>query len=445
MYKIAKFSVAIVLAASAAVASAADLEFHGYARVGLGFNSAGGNQVGFTQNVSGKSKFRLGNEPDYCIEPSFSMSFVKLDDKSQWGVSMLPAVYRRMSSGGNPTTPALPAGAVDSAQDPYHNQADGGLPVSYKEFYFYGRNVPQLGGGEIWVGRRYFGRNYLGAINDSFLEAQDGIGAGIYDIPVGPAKLHFDVAAPGVFNNGSDAAVINTDLAPGVHVTGIPTFNKDSALQLWARAYVPMQKTSGDPKVAQKRSTGFSASAMHVSGFGSAGALTLAARFDQNGYTDQQGNGSAGRRNLEADLVYGVNLTSARTSLDVLVGWRQSKSVKYYSGQASPADDTMNLYLAGFRTDTQLSGPFRFLLEVGYDTNKTKGGKQHNLLKVTPCLALNAGETAGARPTFRLFYTYASWNKEGSDDVFAANKDTAVAFKGKTSGGTFGIQAEAGW
>lgn len=468
MKNFVKFSLLAIVAASATVASAADLEFHGYARLGFGFNSAGGNQIAFMQSVSGKSKFRLGNEADACLEPGFTMSFTKLDDKSQWGVHILPAFYRRMN-GAN-------------------GSGDGPFPVSYKEFYFYGQNVPQLGGGEIWAGRRYFGRNYLGAINDSFLEAQDGNGAGINDIPVGPAKLSFDLAAPGAYGDESGVTVVDKDLSVGAHVTNIPTFNKDSNLQIWARVYVPMQKKDAvDPAVTVggtfhgKRQVGFSASVMHVSGFGPAGNLTVAGRFDQNGYTDQQDNGSGGKRNLEADVVYGVNIPSARTSIDAMVGFRSTKTVKQFSDQAATPNDTMNLILGGFRTDTQLAGPFRFLLEFGVDTNTThkyasaaapyfdpgadttdltKGrfsdGKRHTLWKITPVLAINGGNDPWSRPTFRLFWTYASWNKDGAGDVANAWKDSGFkdafgtkqtdgSYKYKTSGSSFGIQAEGWW
>jgi len=432
MRNFVKFSLLVVLAVSATMASAADLEFHGYARVGLGFNSAGGNQVSFMQSVSGKSKFRLGNEADWVLEPGFTMSFTKLDDKSAWGVHILPAFYRRFNddrgSFGN----------------------DGGAPVSYKEFYFYGSNVPQLGGGEIWIGRRYFARNYLGAINDSFLEAQDGIGAGVNDIAIGPAKLTVDMSAPGTFTDGSDAAVINTDLSIGAHVAGIQTINKDSHVQIWGRVYMPMQKTSGDGPIVpdgSKRKVGYSASAMANFGFGTAGNLTVAGRYDQNAYTDQQDNGGGGRQNLEGDLVYSVNIAAARLSVDALLGYRQSKSVAQFSGAPTPVNDTMKLILAGVRGDMQIAGPFRGLLEVGYDTNKTEGGTTHTLLKVTPCLAISGGSDPWSRPTFRLFYTYASWNEDGAGDVFGAWKDlgAAAAFANKTSGSVYGLQAEGWW
>ncbi len=445
MKNFVKFTLLAIVAVSASVASAADLEFHGYARVGMGLSANGSNQVAFMQNVSGKSKFRLGNEADWCLEPGFTMSFTKLDDKSAWGVHILPAVYRRFNG------------------DNANNQAsDGNLNVSYKEFYFYGQNIPQLGGGELWAGRRYFGRNYLGAINDSFLEAQDGIGFGLYDIAIGPAKLGFDVAMPSTLNDGSN--IKDNNFSVGARVTSIPTFNKDSNLQIWGRVYVPWQKTSGDGKIADgdKRDAGVSTSIMHVAGLGAAGNVTGAFRYDQNAYTDQQDNGSGGKRNIEFDVVYGVNLASIRTSVDALVGWRQTKSIKSKKSDTTPVDDTMNLVLAGFRTDTQISGPFRFLLEVGFDWNKSKNvntapdpdvpgvlnnNKAHTLLKITPCFAISGGNDPWSRPTFRFFYTYASWNKDGTYDVFKAWKDSGSqqAFGGKTAGNVIGVQAEGWW
>ncbi len=428
MKNFVKFTLLAIVAASATVASAADLEFHGYSRVGWGISSKGGSQACFMQSVNGISKFRLGNECDWVLEPGFTMSFTKLDDKSAWGVHMLPATYRRLDG--------------DNANN---NAADGGLNTSFKEYYFYGQNVPQLGGGEIWVGRRYFDRMYLGAINDQFIEAQDGVGAGLYDIPVGPAKLNFGITM-NPFTDGSVAQVNDRDISWGVHVTNIPTFNKDSNLQVWARVYTPMQNTSGTG--VAKRNTGFSASFMHVAGFGSAGNLTIAGRYDQNAYTDQQDSGGSGAKNLELAVVYGVNIASARTSVDAMAEFRQQGAVKVHSGD-TVSNDKINFWMAGFRTDTQISGPFRFLLEVGYDSNKStaSGSQQANLLKVTPCFAISGGNDPWSRPTFRLFYTYASWNRDGTAQVLGAWKDsgTAQQFAGKTSGGSFGIQAEGWW
>lgn len=445
MRKFLKLSLLVVLAVSATVASAADLEFHGYARAGFGVSSEGGNGGCFQLN-SGDAKLRLGNECDWVIEPSFSMSFTKLDDKSQWGVSMLPSYYARWD---DPRYSSVPGG----------NRAAEDIPVSYKEFFFYGRDVPQLGGGEIWLGRRYFDRQYLGAINDQFLEAQDGVGAGVMNIKLGGPLLGFSAiynpwsssaVVGGVPTGNVDPAAVNDkNLALGAHVSSITTFNKDSNLQFWGHVYLPMQDTKGTATIA-KRKTGYSVSATHIAGFGSAGTLTIAARFDSNAYTDQQNGGSGGQQNIRGVVVYGVSFPSARTSLDVVGEYRDRKAV---ANTDATAPKTQNdWYQVGFRTDTQISGPFRFLLEAGYDASKNKGDDDadktnHNLVKVTPCLAMSGGNDPWSRPTFRLYYTYASWNKDGSADVLNAWKDSALPsqFADKTSGGTIGLQAEGWW
>jgi len=430
-----KLSLLAILAVSATVASAADLEFHGYARAGIGVSSQKGNEVAF-QLSSADNKFRLGNEADWVIEPSFAMSFTKLDDKSAWGVSMLPAFYARFDD------PRYQSGNGQ-------NRAAEEIPVSFKEFFFYGRDVPQLGGGEIWLGRRYFDRQYLGAINDQFLEAQDGVGAGLYNIPVGSAKLSFSLSYD-PFTNGDAAAVNDRNLGIGAHVFNIQTLNKDSNLQVWGHVYLPMQVTSGPDQVA-KRKTGFSASATHIAGLGSAGTLTIAARFDVNGYTDQQDSGGAGKQQIRGVVVYGVSFPSARTSLDLVGEYRHRKSVASLSDADDP-DASTDWMSGGFRTDTQISGPFRFLLEAGVDSTKAKGADagdttRHTLWKVTPCLAVSGGNDPGSRPTFRLFYTYASWNKDGTADVLSAWKGSGLPsqFADKTSGGTLGLQAEGWW
>ena len=438
-----KLGLLATLAASATAASAADLEFHGYARAAIGVSSQKGNGSCFQLNT-GDAKLRLGNECDWVIEPSFEMAFTKLEDKSAWGVHMTPALFTRFDDNRFQTANG-------------DNRAAEELPVYFKEFYFFGREISQLGGGELWLGRRYFDRQYLGAINDQFLEAQDGIGAGLYNIKLGGPKLSFSLIYD-PFTNGDAAAVNDRNLGIGVHVDGIQTLNKDSSLQFWGHVYVPIQVTSGPDQVA-KRKTGFSASATHIAGLGSAGTLTLAARYDTNAYTDQQNSGGGGLQQIRGVAVYGVNFPSARTSLDVVGEYRHQKRIASLSDADDP-DASSDWIQAGFRTDTQISGPFRFLLEAGVDSSKAKGAdvgsgagqfygndKRHTIFKVTPCLAINGGNDAGSRPTFRLYYTYASWNKDATSDVFAAFKDSGLAsqFADKTSGGTIGLQAEGGW
>lgn len=440
MRPVVKLSLCAILAVSAAVANAADLEFHGYARGGLGVSSQRGNQACFSLG-SGDAKIRLGNECDWVLEPTFEMAFSKLDDKSVWGVHFMPGFYGRFDDD-----------RFSSASG--SNRATEEIPAAFKEFYFFGRSIPQLGGGEVWMGRRWFDRLALGAINDQFLEAQDGVGAGVANINVGGPKLSVSLTYD-PFTNGDAASINDRNMAVGAHVDSIQTFNKDSSLQVWAHYYVPVQNThatdGGSPLAVPKRKSGQSASITHIAGLGAAGTLTLAARYDINAYTDQQNGGAAGKQQLRGVVVYGVTLPAIRSTLDLLGEYRHLKNVTQVA-KTTPTDSQNDWYQAAFRTDTHVYGPFRFLFEAGVDQSKSKGRDTsdktvHRLVKVTPCLAVSGGNDAWSRPTFRLFYNYARWNKNATADVLGAWKDSGAPsqFQGKTEGGTLGLQAEGWW
>jgi len=101
----------------------------------------------------------------------------------------------------------------------------------------------------------------------------------------------------------------------------------------------------------------------------------------------------------------------------------------------------------GARVDHQLSGPFRFLLEAGWDGVFPAAGDSRHLFKGTACLAINAGDNNGARPTVRIFYTQGIWN-DGAKAAFASGAGgnrIAQVYGDQNTGGSAGIQAEAWW
>jgi maltoporin len=135
------------------------------------------------------------------------------------------------------------------------------------------------------------------------------------------------------------------------------------------------------------------------------------------------------------------------TEFDVIGEYRSARN---RTDENAPwiKNDWMSL---GGRVDTQLSGPFRFLLEAGIDRLLPDSGPDPQLVKTTACLAFSAGDVPGARPTFRLFYTHGFWNdaaKTSDLGVYALGQSgnrLRQVYGDANNGGSVGIQAEAWW
>jgi len=423
MRNLVKFSLLALVALSATVASAAELEFHGYARAGFGLNSQGGGQVAFGLSTA-DTKFRLGNEADVCIEPDFEYSFVTLEDKSKWGVHWMPALYRTFAS------PAFGTDGTDHVTSTGYED----LPVYFKQIYFYGSNVPQLLNGQIWAGRRYWDRLQTG-INDQFLENHDGDGFGIQDMNLGGFAKWTISWLMNPYGNGK---AVNQESRISTHFTGIQTFSKDAALQVWFDTQLQSKNTG----VATDDGLTTHIGVYHTWNLGDWGSNLFGGAYNTN----------KNNNTWRVVFQHGFVFTSVRTGLDFLTEYRSSKSKDV---------DAANWFAIGARSDTQLSGPFRFLLEAGLDMTKqgANGGdnKTHQLIKVTPAFAVSGGNDPWSRPTFRVFYTFASWNKDSIADMANHWQNTytnpdgstgsrfADAFQDKTSGSTFGVQAEGWW
>ncbi|MES2932761.1 MAG: carbohydrate porin, partial [Pseudomonadota bacterium] len=187
--KLTKCVAALALAGLVAPAFAqeSNLEFHGYFRGATGVNMEGGalacfggSNAGSVYGSNGTSSWRLGKECDYVIEPNFIYTVAKNKDFGVWKVQFMPSIYRAfdipswnrdaVNADGTPTTTALIA--------------------RYGQVFIRGENIPALGNGTVWGGRRFYDRVQLG-INDEFLENHDGEGAGLEDIDVGVGKISY--------------------------------------------------------------------------------------------------------------------------------------------------------------------------------------------------------------------------------------------------------------
>src|SRR5262245_11842163 len=179
------------------------LEFAGYARAGVGLAVHGGKQVCFGL-ASADTKWRLGNECDYVIEPQFTARLVTLPDASSWGVVVMPGLYRTWDD-------------PNGADKTWHTN----IPAEFRQIYFFGENIPQLLNGRVWGGRRYYDRLHID-INDQFLEIHDSDGAGVEDMQVGPGKLSIALL---MNPNSEDVQVANgTPGGPAISTVNLAPF-----------------------------------------------------------------------------------------------------------------------------------------------------------------------------------------------------------------------------
>lgn len=391
---------ALALAGAAGSALAAPpVEFSGYMRAGVGVNARGGNQVCF-KLAGADTKYRLGNECDYVVEPTFDAKLAEFEG-SDWHVRVMPSVYK----------------AWDDAAAP------DDLTTRFGQIYAYGSNVSQLANGRVWAGRRFYNRVQTG-INDQFLERNDGDGGGVEDMDLGIGKLSV------AFMMDPNGVAINKRAALPIRLTGIQDMpNGDLSIYVTPSKQLKTEDQQGvipDPAAEPN--------GLAVGIYQRMNGLILGGNTLIGFRTDKQGE----VKNTRVVFQQGANFGA--TALDFITEYRVHKD----TGGAGNKWFTL-----GARTDTHLSGPFRFLAEVGHDQVKPDGGgAKQNLTKGTLAVAASAGKEAGSRPTVRLFVTHAIWN----DAVRTAPANTGLqsvnaqrVFGDKKSGTTVGIQAEAWW
>lgn len=405
------------------------LEFAGYFRGGVGLSIKGGKQVCY--NLPGAdTHWRLGNECDYVIEPQFTSHLVNLSDGSSWGVVAMPGLYRTWD---------------DQSGNPSGRSWFNDVPTIWRQIYLFGENIPQLAGGRVWGGRRYYDRLHLD-INDQFLEIHDSDGAGVEDMHIGPGKL--SVAFLMNPNSESDPvpnpvmgqpAIPSANYAPfklNFRYTDIPTL-PDGNVQIWAGWQgfsTSLDKKPGEEMVVvPKPDSVFRLGIYH----------TLNKVLNGQNILGVKGELGTNHQLVRGVVSQQVPFNNGHSQLDIIGEVRTARD----RPNSDASFTTNNWASLGARVDTQIAGPFRFLLEAGIDRVSPENADTLQLIKTTACFAINAGDTNGARPEIRLFFTEGFWN-DAAKAAFAsgaAGARIAQVYGDANSGGSVGLQAEAWW
>lgn len=423
-----------VVATMATTASA--LDFTGYFRSGVGFDSKGGGQACF-QLPGTDFKSRLGNECDNYLEIGFGQTLWKDDSGVEFYYQFMPGWG--LSTNSSSTTIPPTGGPV-----PY-GYGTGSLYVQQN----WG-SVKLPGLGTVWAGWRYFQRHNIDNLDWFWWNPAQGNGAaGIEDVNLGFAKLAFTIirletsaaagaisTAPtfdlrlsniGLWENGSLELGIDLAIYNGHYGLDVPTASP------WFTAILNQAKVWGGDNFL-----GFQYASGSIYQMG-------------GGVVYPPSGGGAGSR-------VGTSDSSQWRVLDQFV----YHPVPEFSGELAvvyqdKVQDKLNevgIFTLQVRPAYHLSEYFKIAADIAYQTVDIKKvtdaagnpitvttGSPH-LLKLTLAPTLVAGQKNGlwARPEIRFFATYASWG-----NLYPGTTIANGVFGTDKNGLSFGVQAEAWW
>jgi maltoporin len=377
---------ALLIAAAALAASrAAALEFHAYFRDSVGFNSFGGGQACF-QLPGSDFKARLGNECERYLEAKLSETGTVGD--TEWRGEFTAASYQ-------PTTDGKAANALF-------------LQEMWGSLKFKG-----WGGFSVWGGRRFFRRHDVHSIDWFYWNpAQGNAAAGVEDIDLAFGKaavalIRIDATARG---DTVKNLVHGTYAVPDLRLYDIAT-NPDGTLEIGVDLAIALdqRRALGADRAAvsplftiqhNQKILGGSNTLAFQYGFGAF------AHASGDGPGQLLGGGTTGDRQWRIIEHLVANPVPQLSGAVVLV----------YQNKSSPGTSRngASIFSAECRPAYHFGDYFKFAVDAFFQTLSIKGPAPGDgtprLVKLTaaPTLVLGRGYTA--RPEFRLFLTYASWN-----------------------------------
>ncbi|MDQ9158825.1 maltoporin [Citrobacter portucalensis] len=446
MITLRKLPLAVAVAAGIMSVQAMAVDFHGYARSGIGWTGSGGEQQCF-QATGAQSKYRLGNECETYAEIKLGQEVWKEGDKSFYFDTNV---------------------AYSVAQQ---NDWEGTDPA-FREANVQGKNLIEwLPGSTIWAGKRFYQRHDVHMIDFYYWDIS-GPGAGIENIDLGFGKL--SLAATRSQEAGGSYAFSSQNIYDRTKDTANDVFdvrlaqmatNPDGMLELgvdYGRA-----NTTDDYSLADGASKdGWMFTAEHTQSM-LKGYNKFVVQYATDSMTTQGkglSQGSYGSSSITIDGVnYANNVVNNNGSLfRVLDHGAISLGDKWdlmYVGMYQNLDMDNDLgtewYTVGIRPMYKWTPIMSTLLEVGYDNVKSQQtGDRNSQYKITLAQQWQAGDSIWSRPAIRVFATYAKWDEEWgyikngnnvSKYAAATNSGISTTSRGDSDEWSFGAQMEIWW
>lgn len=428
MITLRKLPLAVAVAAGVMSAQALAVDFHGYARSGIGWTGSGGEQQCF-KATGAQSKYRLGNECETYAELKLGQELWKEGDKSFYFDTNV-AYSVNQEDDWESTSPA------------------------FREANIQGKNlIDWLPGSTLWAGKRFYQRHDVHMIDFYYWDIS-GPGAGLENVDLGFGKL-------------SLAATRNSESG------GSYTFSSDDTKKYAA-------KTAND--VFDIRLAGLETNP--------GGVLELGVDYGranpQDDYRLEDGASKDGwmwTGEHTQSIWGGFNKFVVQYATDAMTSWNSGHSqgtsidnngsmIRVLDHGAMDFNDDWGLmyvamyqdvdldskngstwYTVGVRPMYKWTPIMSTQLEIGYDNVKSqRTSENNNQYKITLAQQWQAGNSVWSRPAIRIFATYAKWdenwgysNASGLQTKDSSGSGMYTSSRGDDSEITFGAQMEVWW
>ena len=432
MITLRKLPLAVAVAAGVMSAQALAVDFHGYARSGIGWTGSGGEQQCF-QATGAQSKYRLGNECETYAELKLGQEVWKEGDKSFYFDTNVAYSVAQQNDW--------------EATDP-----------AFREANVQGKNLIEwLPGSTIWAGKRFYQRHDVHMIDFYYWDIS-GPGAGIENVDLGFGKL--SLAATRSQEAGGSYIFTSNDIYHDFKDTANDVFdvrlaqmeiNPGGTLELGVD-YGRANKTDGYSFADGASKDGWMFTAEHtqsmMKGFNKFVLQYGTDSMTSNGKGIPQGGSVDNDGSMWRVLDHGAITLADRWDL-MYVGMYQNIDRDNNNGT--------EWWTVGVRPMFKWTPIMSTLLEVGYDNVKSQRTDEKNSqYKITLAQQWQAGDSIWSRPAIRVFATYAKWDEKwgyansdsgaGYDSGIAYSDTSAKTFsRGDSDEWTFGAQMEIWW
>lgn len=393
--------------------SAFAVDFHGYARSGIGWTASGGEQTCFKADGA-QSKYRLGNECETYAEIKLGQELWNQDEMSFY-LDTNVAYSVSQQNDWEATNPA------------------------FREMNVQAKNViKSLPGATLWAGKRFYQRHDVHMIDFYYWDIS-GPGAGLENVDLGFGKLSFAVTrnteSGGSFsfiNNIKDDETFTNNDIYDIRLAGLQV-NQGGSLELGV-TYGRTNTKEGFSLDEDASKDGVLLTAEHTQSMMD-GFNKFVLQYANDSMTSwNSGHSEGASTNNNGDLLRVLNHGAVKLHRD----WEMMYVAMYQDKDMD--NDTGNKWTTvGVRPMYKWTPVMSTLLEVGYDhVNDQASDENNDLIKVTLAQQWQAGDSIWSRPAFRLFTTYGSssdWADNSQNQRVRFNQDEV----------TFGAQVEAWW